>query len=265
MWQEITAHINDVVLETRSLPAPPGQLGEVKTHIDQLPAAMQQVEKVQQRIIQHVERSTELINTALLHSTQSTTDNNDALQSYTSQASAEIEQVSGELQSLMQTIGSFRSLLGQDSGALKSEAMQARARIKALEERQRELSAKAQELRNRSAWTWLFPPAKAIDELVSLCQHGKSTEAALEDAIRELGDKRREASNLIRISDVCEQLLSLLSAMAEGLQGVINQQALFKGYLSNEDRLASLTTPDNARLYLNTVLGILRMMRAQAN
>ncbi|SEM37733.1 hypothetical protein SAMN04487857_101431 [Pseudomonas sp. ok272] len=265
MWQEITAHINDVVQETRSLPAPPGQLGEVKAHIDQLPAAMKQVEDVQLRIIQHVERSTELINTALLHSSEITTDSNDALQSYTSQASAEIEQVSGEVESLMQTIGNFRSLLGQDSGALKSEAMQARARIKSLEDRQRELSDKAQELRNRSAWTWLFPLAKAIDELVSVCQHGKSTEAALEDAIRELGDKRREASNLIRISDVCEQLLSLLSAMAEGLQGVINQQALLKGYLSNEERFASLATPDNARLYLTTVLGILRMMRAQAN
>ncbi|VVM65714.1 hypothetical protein PS662_01538 [Pseudomonas fluorescens] len=265
MWQEITAHINDVVQETRSLPAPPGQLGEVKTHIDQLPAAMQQVADVQHRIIQHIERSTELINTALLQSSQSTTDSNDALQSYTSQAGAEIELVSGELQSVMQTIANFRNLLGQDSGALKSEAMQARARVKALEERQRELADKAQELRNRSIWTWLFPAAKAIDELVSLCQHGKSTEAALEDAIRDLGDKRREASNLIRISDVCEQVLSLLTAMAEGLQGVINQQALLKGYLNNEDRLASLTTPENARLYLNTVLGILRIMRAQAN
>ena len=66
MWQEITAQINDVVHETRSLPAPTGELGEVKTHIDQLPAAMQQVEDVQHLIIQHIERSTELTNTALL-------------------------------------------------------------------------------------------------------------------------------------------------------------------------------------------------------
>ncbi|MNH23044.1 hypothetical protein D3C79_829260 [compost metagenome] len=70
---------------------------------------------------------------------------------------------------------------------------------------------------------------------------------------------------MIRISDVCEQLLSLLNALAEGLQGVINQQAMLKSYLSNEGRFASLTTPDNARLYLNTVLGILRLMREQAN
>ncbi|WP_043196270.1 hypothetical protein [Pseudomonas putida] len=265
MWQEITAHINDVVCETRTLSSPPGQLGEVKAHIDQLPMAMRQVDAVQQRVIQHVDRSTELINTALLHITQSTTDSNDALLTYTSQVGSEIGQISTELQSLSQTIGHFRNLLGQDSGVLKSEAMQARARIKALEDRQRELARKAQELRNRSTWTWVFLPAKAIDELISLGQHGKSTEAALEDAIRELGDKRREASHMIRISDVCEQLLSLLNALAEGLQGVINQQAMLKSYLSNEGRFASLTTPDNARLYLNTVLGILRLMREQAN
>jgi hypothetical protein len=272
MWQEITAQINDVVHETRSLPAPTGELGEVKTHIDQLPAAMQQVEDVQHLIIQHIERSTELTNTALLNSTQSTTDSNDALQSYPSQARAEIELVSSELQSVMYMIGNFLSLLSQDSMALKSEGIQALGRIMFLEDRQRALSSKAQELSNkaqefgsRAVGTWINTSANAFDVLESLRQHAKSAEAELENVSQVLGDKRCEAINLSRISDVFNQLLSLLMHLAAGLREVINLQASLKDYWNDKDRLASLTAPENARTYLTTVLKLLQMMRAQAN
>jgi len=149
-----------------------------------------------------------------------------------------------------------RSVLAADSGALVQQVANARARLKQLEHQKNELQAKAVELRNRSVWTWLFPLAKAIDELVALGQYGKSTEAAFEDALRQVADGQREASELIRASDLASAQVAVLDQMIVRLQGLHNQLSAVSARLRSEESLAQFTNPQTAGVFANVLMRV---------
>jgi hypothetical protein len=167
-----------------------------------------------------------------------------ALQAHAKALAEDVNALLPAVQAKSDETARHRSVLAADSGALTQQVAQARARLKQLEQQKAELQAKANELRNRSIWTWLFPLAKAIDELVALGQYGKSTEAA------------REASELIRASDLASGQVAVLDQMTVRLQALHNQLSVVSARLRSEESLAKFDSPQTAGVFANVLMHV---------
>lgn len=179
-----------------------------------------------------------------------------ALQAHAKALSEDVNALLPAVQAKSDETARHRSVLAADSGALTQQVAQARARLKQLEQQKAELQAKANELRNRSVWTWLFPLAKAIDELVALGQYGKSTEAAFEDALRQVAEGQREASELIRASDLASGQVAVLDQMTVRLQALHNQLSVVSARLRSEESLAKFDNPQTAGVFANVLMHV---------
>jgi hypothetical protein len=264
MWQSMKQRLDEIVVEAGTLPDSSDAIRDAKQHIAQLPAGAAGLLEMQARIQRHVSAAKESTARALLLATVGGPDMTQQLSAYASGMSGEVEALMGDIREASGKVASRRAIMGEDAARLSAVAMDARARLKVLEQRRLELDAKARELKDRSVWTWLFLPAKAIDELVSAIQHGKSTEAALEDTLRQIGDAQREASGHIRSYDICVGLSDILKQLAAGIQGVANKLEFLKGYLSSQENLASLAVNTSAQVCLNTILTLLNVVETEA-
>ncbi|BBQ00175.1 hypothetical protein BSFA1_53030 [Burkholderia sp. SFA1] len=264
MWQSMKQRLDEVVAEAATLPDSSDAIRDAKQHIAQLPAGAANLLQLQARVLDHVANAKGSTARALLAATVESPDMKQQLATYANTMKVDVDAIISDIQEAGTRISRRRAVMGEDAARLSAVAMDARARLKVLEQRREELDVKARELRDRSVWTWLFLPAKAIDELVSAIQHGKSTEAALEDALRQIGDAQREASGHIRSYDICTNLSETLKQLAAGIQSVANKLEYLKGYMSSQESMASLAAASSAQVCLKTVLGLLSVIETEA-
>lgn len=213
----------------------------------------------------HARRTTDALGQAQLELTRWNAGSAARMREIAARIVADVAPLQAQAHDLAASVGKSRTEVGAAAGTLSAAGAAARARLKVLENEQQELEAKARQLRDRSAWTWLFLPAKAIDELVSVFQHGKSTEAALEDTARQIDAARRQASESIRAADLANSQAALLERMAQRLQALVNQLGAVDAHLRGEKSLAQFDDPALAKVMLATLQQVVSMLDAELN
>ncbi|MFK0229904.1 hypothetical protein ACIQUL_29530 [Streptomyces sp. NPDC090303] len=102
------------------------------------------------------------------------------------------------------------------------------------------------------------PLGKGIDELSSLIQHGKTTEAAAQDAKAQLAQLMVESHNLQANSQALGVLTASLTALASAVQNTANDIDLISDDLASDTassaRAASTTSPAVFTLYVRALL-----------
>ena len=263
MWTQMTERLAALAREISGMPEFSQSMTKVRRCTEAVAALAVPLQTLSNDVHGHAERSRETLTGAQLEIGRWSAGSPAKLREMAAHIVADARRVQGLASAQSAVVARNRTEVGAAAGELVTAATEARGRLKVLEQRQRELMQKIVELRNRSAWTWLFLPAKAIDELVSVFQNGKSTEAALEDALREIADKQREASQNIRAADLATSQVALLEQMALRLQGVVNQLGLLDAHLSGEQNLARFDDPATAKVMVAALLQLVRMLDAE--
>ena len=263
MWNQMTQRLGALVGEIQGMPEFSQSMTKVRRCTESVAALAVPLQKLANDVHAHAARTRETLAGAQLEIARWSAASPSRLREMATHIVTDARRVQADASAQSDVVARNRTEVGAAAGELVAAASEARGRLKVLEQRRHDLQQKATELRNRSAYTWLFLPAKAIDELVALFQHGKSTEAALEDALRDIDQAQADASRNIRAGDLAASQVALMEQMALRLQGVVNQLGLVDAHLSGEQNLARFDNPATAKVMVAALLQVVRMLDAE--
>ncbi len=234
-------------------PDGPGATAEVKAHVARLPALVPKMRETRDETLAFARESEAATGALLLRASTGEGLDAGSLRAGLAPIIARSEAIQAKGAQILAEITRVRDDAAADNGRLQQECEAYRARRVGLEAERSHYRRQQEEMKNRSTWTWLFLPAKAIDEFVSLCQHGKSTEAALADANRELARVGEEERRLRGLEQVTSSLNETVSQVVNSSQLLNTNLHFLQGYMNNEEKFAAVATPEDAKLYLNAL------------
>jgi hypothetical protein len=165
-------------------------------------------------------------------------------------ASSRLSEVSGQM-------NQARDTMAQDHVALANKQVECRANLAALNSQAQHYRDEAEALRKRDLATTIvgaiFPLVKVADEIASLIQYQKSTEAALQEAQQSVASAEQQVQSLDGAVAQLGGLMGVLETLVGGIQNVANALSVVNGRLASEDHFAAITMPATALLMLNAL------------
>ncbi len=175
-------------------------------------------------------------------------------------ASLRLNEVSGQMDQA-------RSMMAQDDAVLANKQVECRANLAALNSQLQHYRDEAEALRKRDLATTIvgaiFPLVKIADEIASLIQYQKSTEAALQEAQQSVAMAEQQAHSMDGAVAQLGNLMSVLQTLVGGIQNVANALSVVNGRLTSEDHFAAITTPPTAVLMLTALKSSLDVLSSE--
>lgn len=256
MLTQVIQSATQVAQSAAQLPAPPGAAqtaqADVKAFLAQSVPALQNLQKV----VSQFAATSSLNVTGILDALNQGA----AASSLVGRVQAlgqEAGPVAGVVSGASTLAGQNRDRFSSDSAALTNQAAVLQSQAAGLIADRDQKAAAAESLRKRiqiiNALSFINPLIKLFDELASLIQSSKSTEAQLADDNQKVAQIQAQMSQLSAMAQQVGSLNAGTSQLAGAVQSVANVFNMVNSQLKNDQQFAGATDAATAALYVRAL------------
>jgi Bacillus haemolytic enterotoxin (HBL) len=258
MLSTVIRNAQNLAAQVASWPPSSGPVNDTRAHAQAFnTSVVPQISGTQTAVQQFATTAQATVDTLLAQVNQSSAPLGSNLGQALSALAAQATTLQNQLNALSAQTNAARSQFASDNGALMNAQAQARAQLAGSAAERDHWQSVADELRTRSTWTnifgSIFPLVKIGDEIASLIQYQKTTEAALADANAKYAQAAQVSAQLDVQANQFGAMASLVGQLADGVQSLSNAMNFVAADLNNQASFANLTTQQNAVLFLTAL------------